>query len=82
VEGTTSEDRHTLKRLGVLLRIAVLLHRGRTSDPVPDLDLVVRGDALELRFPPGWLAAHMLTQADLEEEVHHLEAGGFHLTVT
>ena len=45
----------------VLLRIAVLLHRGRSAVALPNIELTPRGRTLELRFPPRWLSEHPLT---------------------
>ncbi len=64
-----------------LLRIAVLLHRGRSSVALPEIRLASRGDSLELRFPPGWLDDHPLTVADLQIEIEHLKSVGFRLRV-
>jgi exopolyphosphatase/guanosine-5'-triphosphate,3'-diphosphate pyrophosphatase len=66
----------------VLLRLAVLLNRGRGPRSLPKVDLAVRGRSLELEFPKGWLAEHPLTEADLEQEVEHLRAVGFRLRAT
>jgi exopolyphosphatase / guanosine-5'-triphosphate,3'-diphosphate pyrophosphatase len=65
----------------VLLRIAVLLNRGRSTKPLPDIDLVAKRDSLELRFPSGWLDKHAMTAADLEQEVALLEALDFGLRI-
>jgi exopolyphosphatase/guanosine-5'-triphosphate,3'-diphosphate pyrophosphatase len=65
----------------LLLRIAVLLHRGRSSVALPDIRLTARSDSLELRFPPNWLDDHPLTVADLQSEIEHLKAVGFRLRV-
>jgi exopolyphosphatase/guanosine-5'-triphosphate,3'-diphosphate pyrophosphatase len=67
--------------LVVLLRLAVLLHRGRGPRSLPQIDLAARGRSLELTFPKGWLAEHPLTAADLEQEVDYLRATGFRLRV-
>lgn len=67
------------RRLCVLLRLAVLLHRGRTADQVPDVGLSLSGKHIKLQFPDGWLSQHMLTQADLEREHGYLEKAGFKL---
>ena len=64
----------------VLLRLAVLLNRGRGPRPLPKVDLVVRGRSLEIAFPKGWLAEHPLTEADLEQEAEYLRAAGFRLS--
>lgn len=63
----------------VLLRLAVLLHRGRGPRSLPVIELSARGRSLEVRFPRGWLAEHPLTEADLEQEIEYLRAAGFKL---
>jgi len=55
-------------RLMVLLRVAVLLNRSRSSKPLPEVSLLVEDDALQLHFPAGWLASNPLTVADLDRE--------------
>jgi len=61
-------------RLAILLRLAVLLHRNRSAEPLPELTLQAQGDELALAFPAGWLEDHPLTRADLEEEAKRLSA--------
>lgn len=63
----------------VLLRLAVLLHRGRGPRALPQIDLKARGRTLDLEFPRGWLAEHPLTAADLEQEADYLRAADFRL---
>ncbi|MGE0115872.1 MAG: exopolyphosphatase [Steroidobacteraceae bacterium] len=63
----------------VLLRLAVLLNRGRSRAPLPDIKLAARMRMLELRFPARWLDDHPLTRADLEQETELLKAVGFRL---
>jgi exopolyphosphatase/guanosine-5'-triphosphate,3'-diphosphate pyrophosphatase len=65
----------------VLLRLAVLLHRGRSSTALPPLELSATTRSLEMRFPPGWLRDHPLTSADLQQEVDYLRLSGFRLRV-
>jgi len=65
----------------LLLRVAVLLHRGRSTVALPELKLAARADALEIRFPPGWLDDHPLTVADLQLEIENLKGVGFRLRV-
>jgi exopolyphosphatase/guanosine-5'-triphosphate,3'-diphosphate pyrophosphatase len=65
----------------VLLRLSVLLHRGRGPRALPDIDLKARGRTLEVVFPKGWLADHPLTVADLEQEAEYLQAAGFRLRI-
>jgi exopolyphosphatase/guanosine-5'-triphosphate,3'-diphosphate pyrophosphatase len=61
-------------RLCLLLRLAVKLHRSRTSKPLPELDLAGTEDSLRLSFPEGWLASHPLTAIDLEREQDYLKS--------
>jgi exopolyphosphatase/guanosine-5'-triphosphate,3'-diphosphate pyrophosphatase len=56
----------------VLLRLAVLLHRGRSAVALPNIELAARGRTLELRFPARWLNEHPLTVADLQLEIEFL----------
>jgi exopolyphosphatase/guanosine-5'-triphosphate,3'-diphosphate pyrophosphatase len=65
----------------VLLRLAVLLHRGRSEVALPEIELIARGYTLELKFPGGWLKDHPLTTADLQQEIDHLKPHGFRLRV-
>jgi exopolyphosphatase / guanosine-5'-triphosphate,3'-diphosphate pyrophosphatase len=67
--------------LVVLLRLAVLLHRGRGPRSLPAIQMKARGRSLELGFPRGWLAEHPLTAVDLEQETEYLLAAGFKLRV-
>jgi exopolyphosphatase / guanosine-5'-triphosphate,3'-diphosphate pyrophosphatase len=55
-----------LLRLALLLRLSVRLHRSRVAPPLPEVTVTDRG--LMLQFPDGWLDAHPLTRADLEDE--------------
>jgi exopolyphosphatase/guanosine-5'-triphosphate,3'-diphosphate pyrophosphatase len=66
----------------VLLRLAVLLHRGRGPRSLPDLQLQVKGKQVALDFPRGWLDDHPLTALDLEQEVGYLELAGIKLRVS
>jgi exopolyphosphatase/guanosine-5'-triphosphate,3'-diphosphate pyrophosphatase len=68
-------------RLAVLLRLAAALNRSRAGEvPTPELELDGKR-SLELRFPPGWLAEHPLTAADLELETRYLAPAGFDLDI-
>lgn len=69
----------TARWLVMLLRLAVTLHRSRTVEALPELDIQVDGAELRLRFPAGWLAAHPLTRADLKEERERLVGLGVRL---
>jgi exopolyphosphatase/guanosine-5'-triphosphate,3'-diphosphate pyrophosphatase len=67
------------RRLCVLLRLAVLMHRGRSPDTTPEPILTTDDETLTLRFPAGWLDQHPLTRLELEEEGERLLAGGLTL---
>jgi exopolyphosphatase/guanosine-5'-triphosphate,3'-diphosphate pyrophosphatase len=71
--------RAPLFKLVVLLRLATLLHRGRSPSDLPQIGLAAGKDSLELKFPHGWLDANPLTAADLEQEREWLAARGFEL---
>jgi exopolyphosphatase/guanosine-5'-triphosphate,3'-diphosphate pyrophosphatase len=61
------------------LRLAVVLNRARSRQPLPIPQLAVAEQRLELRFPAGWLDAHPLTRTDLTEEARFLRKAGFRL---
>ena len=65
--------------LAVLLRLAVLLNRSRSTTPPPVIGLEVKKDGLRLQFPPGWLEANPLTDAELARETRYLELAGIRL---
>ena len=68
-------------RLIVLLRLAVLLHRGHEREALPRLKLKVDGRSLDLRAPRDWLDRHPLTGNDLDAEAQYLGESGFSLNV-
>lgn len=63
----------------MLLRIAVLLHRGRTDQLIPEIDISVNNKNISLRFPVAWLDEHSMTLADLIKETSHLRSAGYEL---
>lgn len=63
----------------VILRLAVLLHRGRSPQPLPDVKLRVKGRVLNLELPARWMKEHPLTLEDLEQERQYLKEAGFRL---
>lgn len=68
------------KHMCVLLRIAVLLHRGRTDQTLPEINLTVSKKNIELHFPKNWLDDHSMTLADLIKEISYLDAAGYKLS--
>lgn len=67
------------RHLCVLLRLAVLIHRGRTPNARPRPRLAVQSDGLHLSFPAGWLDGHPLTRLELEQEAQLLKTAGIAL---
>ena len=68
------------KQMCVLLRIAVLLHRGRTDQLIPEIDITVNNKDINLSFPEGWLDEHSMTLADLIKEINYLDNAGYQLS--
>lgn len=69
------------RRLCVLLRLAVLMQRGREDILPDDYDLDANGDRVTLRLPRSWVESHPLTWADLEQETLYLKAAGIELVL-
>jgi exopolyphosphatase/guanosine-5'-triphosphate,3'-diphosphate pyrophosphatase len=67
------------KHMCILLRLAVLLQRGRADIELPDIDLKIEDNQVILRFPPDWLKHNSMTKASLRKEAEHLEAAGYTL---
>ncbi len=68
------------KQMCILLRIAVLLHRGRTDQLIPEIDITVNNKNINLSFPEGWLDEHSMTLADLIKEINYLDDAGYKLS--
>lgn len=63
-------------RLCVVFRLAVVLNRSRSAQPLPAARMTVKRGGYALEFPPGWLDENSLTRADLGEEAAHLASAG------
>jgi len=72
-------DAQLALRLCLLVRVAARLNRARSSLPLPAMQVVAARDRLQIDFASGWLDAHPLTKADLEDEVEALKAVGVQL---
>jgi exopolyphosphatase/guanosine-5'-triphosphate,3'-diphosphate pyrophosphatase len=70
-----------VRRLTALLRLAALLERARTTEPLPPLHLQAEGDHLRLRLPGAWLDQHPLTRAELDKECERMRALGLELGI-
>ena len=61
-----------VKKLSILLRLAVRLNRSRSPRPLPDIDITAYGNKVELEFPKGWLSDHPMTRTELDHEAERL----------
>ncbi|MDE2660696.1 MAG: hypothetical protein OXI45_10850, partial [Acidobacteriota bacterium] len=77
----TAADAVTTGRLAAILRIAVLLCRRRSREPLPLIEANAEDGRLDLSFPPGWLDHHPLTRAGIAQEATELAAIGLELRV-
>ena len=59
-------------RISVIHRLAVLLHRNRSTRELPRVDFNISGELLRLEFPDEWLNSNPLTVADLDREKKYL----------
>jgi exopolyphosphatase/guanosine-5'-triphosphate,3'-diphosphate pyrophosphatase len=64
-----------------LLRLAVLLNRGRMPIELPLIELKLEAEVMILEIPQNWLQDHPLTAADLQQEVDLMAAVGLELQI-
>lgn len=67
-EGIPADDGVRLRRLCILIRLAVLIQHSRNLEPPPSFTLKKRKRGLLLTFPQGWFDERPLTLADLRNE--------------
>ena len=65
--------------LTLILRLAVLLHRNRQEQALPDFKITLIKSKICLQFPDAWLSQSPLTHADLTLEADYLKSAGFKL---
>lgn len=75
-------DNIALVQVAILLRLALVFHRGRKKDGRLPIHLRVNGKKIKLALPADWLEKNPLTSADLEAEVRHLHEIGYSLEVS
>lgn len=75
------EDGPALRRLCMLLRLAILYHHIRGYQDMPQLEAAADEKSLKLSFPPDWLDQNPLTQADFAREAQYWAKIGYQLTV-
>ena len=76
------EWRQKLKYLCILLRLAVILQRGRCDASTPRVSARVQDPVLYLYLPKGWLSDNALSERELEVEARQLRPLGVHLKVS
>ena len=69
------------RRLSLLLRVSVLLHRAHEKQTMPRLEAIADGDTFTLRLDRDWLEARPLLRADLDGEEDEIHALGLRLQV-
>ncbi len=75
------ENPEELKRLALLLRCAVVLHRARQPGQAPPIvRILAEPGALHLRFRGRWLRQHSLSRLDLAEEAEAWAEAGVALS--
>jgi exopolyphosphatase/guanosine-5'-triphosphate,3'-diphosphate pyrophosphatase len=81
LDSLKSEWRGPIFKLIVLLRLAVVLNRSRSTTELPALNLRGGADRVEVELPKHWFDANPLTYADLQQEQEFLAARGFELAL-
>jgi exopolyphosphatase/guanosine-5'-triphosphate,3'-diphosphate pyrophosphatase len=78
-EALAEPSRLSARRLALLLRLSVMVHRGRSGSHKPPMRIQVDDKLIRLEFPDDWLAEHPLTEAELSREAEYLANAGFTL---
>ncbi|MBX3701678.1 MAG: exopolyphosphatase [Dokdonella sp.] len=81
IDALPARLRLPVRKVTVLLRLAALLERARTPEPLPPLQLSVDDRTVRLELPESWLQQHPLTRADLDQERDHIKQLDFKLQV-
>ena len=79
IQAINPSIRSSLTKLCILLRLAVVLHRGRSGYDFPKIDVKVIKDNINLMFPSNWLEQHPLTLLDLSTERDYLQTANIQL---
>lgn len=73
LEEMPKRGRNILMRLLVILRLSILLHRGRGIEEVIEPEIQVSKYNIQLNFPSSYMENHPMTIMDLEEEKSYLD---------
>lgn len=68
-------------KLTIILRLSIVLHRSRSSQTLPSLNISAKDKIIKLSLPTVWLDEHRLTEADLIEETILLNSAGYSLNI-
>ncbi|PTN11620.1 exopolyphosphatase [Nitrosomonas aestuarii] len=79
-ESVSGNSRLSVIRLSILLRLAAVLHRSRSNNTLPEIQIRANAHKINLLFPAEWLFNHPLTLADLKTEQNYLQAADIKLT--
>ncbi len=79
LEEAADDNRHRLLKMVIILRLATLLNRSRTTVTMPDIDIAAKDKKIRLIFRKDWLSDHPLTEADLETEAAYLSVVNYRL---
>ena len=81
MESLRSAGGEKLLQLTLILRLAVLLNHSRSRDDIAVPRLRSDGEHYRIDFEKGWLKAHPLTLADLEQECSYFNSASLKLSV-
>lgn len=79
-EQYSDDIRSDILRLSIILRLSVLMHRGRSNTDKPKLKVQVNDESIHIAFPEDWLDEHPLTIAEMEQESKYLRQVDYKLT--
>ena len=75
----TDDVKNKLIKSVIILRLAIVLNRSRNAIKIPEIDIKIKGEKIELIFQDNWLVDHPLTEADLETEKNYLSVTDYKL---
>lgn len=78
-DGLPTNTADCVRRLAILLRFSVLMHRGRSGSHKPPMKVSTREHGIRVQFPERWLFDHPLTAAEIAREAEYLATAGFTL---
>ncbi len=73
------EVKKKLEKLIIILRLAIVLNRSRNVIKIPEINIKIKENTIELYFQEKWLVDHPLTEADLETEANYLSVTDYKL---